>query len=141
MIMERYESEINCYPSELQTSVAVLYAAVRTVSQLNSVNSSSNILNKSNSMSILNNGNNILSTDDICNPDVLQCHHFIDGLKMNRLQVLGPDATFLSLVQQARQDVSSSSNAVVIECDDSMGMRAAKATDFINTSAGTDRAN
>lgn len=118
VILARYESEISSYPPELQTAGAVLYALVRTVSQHNNSSSSKS------------------TSDDANNPDALQCHHFIDGLKMNKLQVLGPDATFLSLVDQAKHFVSASTDAIVIECNDGMGMRAAKAADFGNESAG-----
>ena len=108
----KYNAAISNFPSELQTAGAVLYAIVRTVSD----HSSSTHLN---------------------DPQALQCHHFLDGSKMEKLQVLGPDATFLSLVEQARQDVRPSGDAVVLECNDSIGMQTADASDFVNQSAGT----
>jgi hypothetical protein len=105
MSVELYESEINRYPQELQTPTAVLYAIVRSVS--------------------------IQAKSNPCSSDVkLQCHHYIEGTKLKELQVTGPDATFLSLLEQVNNSVAQKDDSLVVEYCDRMGMRMAKSVDF-----------
>ena len=108
----QYQIHINLYPPELQTSGAVLFAVV------NSVSFSSN------------------SDDESIEPQVTDCHHFVDGQQTDKLQIHGPHATFLSLIQQSRHDIPANCDSFVVEYSDCLSMRTAKASDFINESTG-----
>lgn len=112
-----YQKEISVFPSELQTSAGILYAIVRSVVQHNEVKK---VVDEGD-------GDNIL---------VLDCHHYLEGLKLKKLHVLGPEATFLSLIHQAKQEVSIKNDAAVVELSDGMSMRLAKAAIFIRGSVG-----
>lgn len=116
LIRLRYQNEISVFPPELQTAAGVLYAIVRSVVQHDAISDN--------------------SCDDF-QAEAHDSHHFMEGRKLNRLQTLGPDATFLSLIQQANQDIESKDNTAVIEVSDGMGMRMAKARDFISGRTGS----
>lgn len=111
-LVAQYQVDISDYPPELQTSGAVLFAII------NAISSNSN-----------NDGVSVQTP-------IADCHHFVDGQKMGKLQIVGPDATFLSLTQRSREHISDSGDAFVVEYSDSLSMRTAKATDFIAESTG-----
>ena len=108
----QYQIQINYYPPELQTSGAVLFAIVNSVSCSSS------------------------SDDESIEPQVTDCHHFVDGQQLDKLQIQGPHATFLSLIQQSRHTISANCDSYVVEYSDCLSMRIAKASDFINESTG-----
>lgn len=118
-----YETEINSFPPELQTSGAVLYAIVRCVSHI-SDNGAFSDDEKSDAHSLHSLHSN-------------SSHHFTDGTKLKKLQVNGPDATFLSLIQQAGESVTTKKYSSIVEYCDHMGMRMAKSVDLVNGSEGT----
>jgi hypothetical protein len=113
LIRQRYQNEIDVFPPELQTATGVLYAVVRSV-----------VLHSA------------VSDNDVQVVEAHDSHHFIEGGKLSKLQTLGPDTTFSSLIQQVNEEIACTDNTATLEVSDVMGMRMAKARLFMDGLTG-----
>jgi hypothetical protein len=116
LMRQRYQNEIDIFPPELQTAAGVLYAVVRSVVLQSAISDNSH--------------------DDVQVVEAQDSHHFIEGGKLSKLQTLGSDATFSSLIQQVNQGIACKDNAAILEVSDVMGMQMAKARFFMGGLTG-----
>lgn len=77
-IMGIYHNEINMFPPELQSSSSVLYCIVKSIVLHNYVSSKENKESEE-------------SKENHINDQRIESHHFIDGVKLNKLNIQGPD--------------------------------------------------
>ena len=123
-VLSSYEDEINSLPVELQNVTGVLFASVQAIAST---------LGKKQEHVRERRTSGQTQKESLDDSSTVDCHHFIaTGTgKLSKLTVLGPEATFTSLVELAKEPTTFKHDTAVLDMCDYFGMRTLRAKDEI----------